>query len=866
MELALKPVKCSLDKLKLFERVDVKTIELVLKSSLLLDKPHKHIEKKFENEKQQIESYLDIIEKDASNPENRIGLAKVKYMKCEGYKYGRVYPVKSLSLGTIRRELRHTFSHEYKPEYYSQCDLDCKHPHLGPEMYIDIDVANCHPNIVYQMCEFNQIKTPKLKDYIENRFEHLQEIIKTYNVTRDQAKTLFIRLLYFGKFENWAKDTLKTKEVKPTKFIEEFIEERRIYGDAITRANEEIYIEVIKNKNKRHTKMWNEEATVVSLWCQEIECRILEQMYLYANKKGYIKGKICVLCYDGMMIQKEYYKYEILEEFTKLIKEKFNLNLKYETKEMSQYYTMPEILNIKKDDEEEEDEDEEDDEEEKVKDKEEKDDFKKSDREFFKKLQTMSDKDIAIIYHQFNPTKYIYSTILGWFEYDKNNCLLSYGDKNPSGMLMDISQQIEKHIIQIRNRMKPNQPSYIKDSKAINQMLKNVNSSTFIKKCICFLEELYTIKDIHKLIDANANLFAFSNKVFDYKELKVRDIKKDDYISLNTGYEYQKTNKKLRKEVRHIFETIFEEKEVREYFLINKGVSLFGNKFQSLFIQTGTGGNGKGTILSLEKNAFGSYYHTTETTFLTSAQKQGQANPTLASSRGKRQLIISEPEEDNEFGHQTSLNASFVKSISGGDPIKARTLYKEPIEFVPQFTPWIQCNDLPNIKKFDKGLQRRIKVIHHPLSFVDNPIDPNERKRDYKLKERVETSIELAREYMLLLIEYAILYKDKEIEMTDSIKQSTNKYFGDNNPVKNYIDAFIIRKCNAKVKTMDLLEHYNDNTEQPMFIKEFLKLMRTNGITDYLSMGYRYFKDIEIKEDEPKEPKKDEPLLKKKLI
>ena len=852
MELSLKPVESSLHKLTLFEKVDVKTIKSILKSSLLLDVPHKHIQKKFENEKQQIEAYLDIIEEDKSNPDNRIGLAKVKYLKCDGYKFGRVYPVKSLSLGTIRRELRQTFSHEFKPNYYTQCDLDCKHPHLGPVLYVDIDVANCHPNIVYQMCEFNNIQTPILKDYINNRFDRLLEVMNKYKVSRDDAKNLFIRLLYFGKFENWAKDVLKSKDVEPIQFIKDFVEERQKYGDAITQANEEIYLEVIKNKNKHHTDMWNEEATVVSIWCQEIECRILEQMFLYAKKKGYVKNKCCVLCYDGIMIQKEYFKYEILNEFTNLIKNKFNLDLKYETKEMTQYYTMPEILKIKEDKIENKIENENEDKD--VDDL--KDDFKKLDREFFKNLQTMNDKDIAILYHQFNPNKYIFSSVLGWFEYNKNNCLISYENKPPSGILLDISQQIEKYLIQIRNRMKPNQPTYIKDSKAINQMLKNVNSSTFIKKCICFLEELYMIKDIDKLIDSNINLFAFSNKVFDYKKLEFRDINKDDYILLNTGYEYQKSNKKLRKEVNALMSSIFEEKEVRDYFLINKGLSLFGNKHQSLFIQTGTGGNGKGIIFSLEKNAFGSYYHTTETTFLTSAQKQGQANPTLALSKGKRQLVISEPEENNEFGQQTSLNASFVKSISGADPIKARSLYKEPIEFIPQFTPWLQCNDLPNIKKFDKGLQRRIKVIDHPLSFVDNPLNPNERKRDYKLKERVETSIELAREYMLLLIEYAIEYKDKDVIMPESTLASTNKYFGDNNPVKNYIDAFIIRKCNAKVKTMDLLEHYNDNTEQPMFIKEFLKLMRTNGITDYLSMGYRYFKDIEIKEDEPKEPKK----------
>ena len=50
MELTLKSEISTLDKITLFERIDINTIDKLTKSNLLLEVPHKHIEKKFKNE------------------------------------------------------------------------------------------------------------------------------------------------------------------------------------------------------------------------------------------------------------------------------------------------------------------------------------------------------------------------------------------------------------------------------------------------------------------------------------------------------------------------------------------------------------------------------------------------------------------------------------------------------------------------------------------------------------------------------------------------------------------------------------------------------------------------------------------------
>ena len=94
----------------------------------------------FENEKQQLQTLKKLI---------RNGKLKVSYRKPK-YGLGRVYPLKSLSLCSLRREIRQT---------------------LAFDKYVDIDIANCHPEILNQVCIHNNIKTRYLKQYIFRRLD-----------------------------------------------------------------------------------------------------------------------------------------------------------------------------------------------------------------------------------------------------------------------------------------------------------------------------------------------------------------------------------------------------------------------------------------------------------------------------------------------------------------------------------------------------------------------------------------------------------------------------------------------------------------------------------------------------------------------
>ena len=234
----------------------------------------------FENEKQQLQMLNKLIKN------NKL---KVNYKRPK-YNLGRVYPAKSLSLCCLRREIRHT---------------------LAFGNYVDIDVANCHPEILNQLCInhnsiHNNIKTKYLNQYVSNRSEILKETMENYDCTRDEAKTLFISLMYYGSFDNWDVNANKG----PTDFIYNFVNELKLISESFIKVNPDI-VKIVKALQKK-----NEKGSVMSIILQEKERVILECVYNYLITKKIINNNDCVLCFDGIMIKANKYNNKLLDELS----------------------------------------------------------------------------------------------------------------------------------------------------------------------------------------------------------------------------------------------------------------------------------------------------------------------------------------------------------------------------------------------------------------------------------------------------------------------------------------------------------------------------------------------------------------------
>jgi P4 family phage/plasmid primase-like protien len=145
--------------------------------------------------------------------------------------------------------------------------------------------------------------------------------------------------------------------------------------------------------------------------------------------------------------------------------------------------------------------------------------------------------------------------------------------------------------------------------------------------------------------------------------------------------------------------------------------------------------NGKSLILSFLQKAIGDYYCILPIALLT--QKRTQSNSAQAElerTKGRRLTVMQEP------GDGEKLNIGLMKELTGGDRILTRGLFKDPIEFKPQFKMVMTCNELPEVSSDDGGTWRRIRVIEFTSRFTDkpNPNKPNEFKADPELMDKFE--------------------------------------------------------------------------------------------------------------------------------
>lgn len=293
-------------------------------------------------------------------------------------------------------------------------------------------------------------------------------------------------------------------------------------------------------------------------------------------------------------------------------------------------------------------------------------------------------------------------------------------------------------------------------------------------------------------LDERRNLIAFENGVLDLDDenLLFRNGRPDDYISMSTKINYREfswTNKYVV-EIMELIEKILPNKSVREFVLTLIASFLHGTvKSEKFYFWTGSGGNGKGTLVTLINAAFGMYSGEMPVQILTSGrQKPGEANAEIARLKGVRAVFAQEPEAGKP------INASLLKQFSGGDEVTARLLYGNPITFVPQWKIVTCCNDLPKLPPMDGGVWRRVRVIHFGSKFVDYPDerDPTQFKKDESLKDKFPN---YAEPFMWILVQYYKKYQKYGLNEPDEVTKKTKEYQQEMDRFQEFINANIVR-------------------------------------------------------------------------
>jgi P4 family phage/plasmid primase-like protien len=325
--------------------------------------------------------------------------------------------------------------------------------------------------------------------------------------------------------------------------------------------------------------------------------------------------------------------------------------------------------------------------------------------------------------------------------------------------------------------------------KTLNKIAEKLRDSGYkgrvMKECEC----MFTDEKFEQLLDSHPHLIGFENGVYDMRLHEFRDGMPDDYISFNTKQHYFPFNKNCveAQELDAFFKQVYTKDSVRKYVMDILSSVIDGSiKMEKFFVFTGQGSNGKSKLLELCQKAIGDYYCIVPISFITQKRAaSNQAAPELERTKGRRMAVLQEP------GENEKLNVGLLKEVTGGDIIQCRGLFKEPIEFKPQFKMFLICNDLPEVPSDDGGTWRRLNVTEHTSRFCEEPSsDPAKREfpMDMELSEKL---VRWAPVFISMLIDYHMNTDPKKVVVPHEVKFATDKYKKNNDIIGQYVEEMI---------------------------------------------------------------------------
>lgn len=337
-----------------------------------------------------------------------------------------------------------------------------------------------------------------------------------------------------------------------------------------------------------------------------------------------------------------------------------------------------------------------------------------------------------------------------------------------------------------QEELEAEQQRYLDMAKKMNGIALKLKQSPFKDNIIKECREMFYIEKFEEKLDSKSHLIGFLNGVYDLEEMEFREGRPDDFISLSTNINYVPHNVEhpCYRDTQRFLSQIFTKPHIKEYVLLLLSSFLNGSIREERFhIWTGSGSNGKSKLIDLFEQAFGEYCCKFPVTLLT--QKRAASNAAtseLARSKGKRFANLQEPSEDEK------LNIGLMKELTGGDKIMARSLFKDPIEFKPQFKMILTCNHLPNVPSDDGGTWRRIRVVEFTSKFTDNPDPaiPTEFPIDMELSAKFDDWKE---HFMSILIEYYKKYIENGIKEPEEVMKCTKDYQKNNDVLLEFAEA-----------------------------------------------------------------------------
>ena len=234
---------------------------------------------------------------------------------------------------------------------------------------------------------------------------------------------------------------------------------------------------------------------------------------------------------------------------------------------------------------------------------------------------------------------------------------------------------------------------------------------------------------------------------------------------------------------------VLPDEAVRGFVQRLAGLALLGEVREHILpIFTGLGANGKGTFYKAVLHALGDYAATADPDLF---MHRDGAHPTgQMDLLGKRLVVVSESDEGRSLAEAT------VKRLTGGDPIKARHMRRDFVEFMPSHLPILVTNHLPKVSGDDPAIWRRLRVVPFDVVIPDAEQDKN-----------LDAHLQLEADGILT---WAIAglrdYLDRGLDEPDSVRAATDAYHTNSDAVGQFINDQCHQSPAVKVTAGELFD------------------------------------------------------------
>jgi len=217
------------------------------------------------------------------------------------------------------------------------------------------------------------------------------------------------------------------------------------------------------------------------------------------------------------------------------------------------------------------------------------------------------------------------------------------------------------------------------------------------------------------------------------------------------------------------------DERMQDFLQMAVGYSVTGDtREDKLFLVHGPAASGKSTFLEAIKATLGDYAVTADfESFLQRNQTPG-VRCDIARLYGARFVVSIEVEEGRK------LAEALVKSITGGDTITARHLYRDFFEFTPQCKLWLAANDAPRVSDTDTGLWRRILRVpfEHTIPKAE---------RDPVVKTVLRDPQFAGPAILTWIVQGCLRWQREGLIVPESVEEATEEYRQEQDPLRDFL-------------------------------------------------------------------------------